>query len=37
MVFNATIDNISGVSWRSVLFMEDTGVSGENQRPAASH
>jgi hypothetical protein len=30
MVFNATFNNISIVSWRSVLLMEETGVPGEN-------
>jgi hypothetical protein len=24
-------------SWRSVLLMEETGVSGENHKPASSH
>jgi hypothetical protein len=37
MVFNATINNISVISWRSVLLMEETGVSGENHRPVSSH
>jgi hypothetical protein len=37
MVFNATFNNISVISWWSVLLVEVTGVSGENQRPAASH
>ena len=26
MVFNATLNNISVISWRSVLLMEETGV-----------
>jgi uncharacterized DUF497 family protein len=30
MVFNATFNNISVISWRSVLLMEETGVSREN-------
>jgi hypothetical protein len=30
MVFNATIHNISVISWRSVLLVEETGVPGEN-------
>jgi len=30
MVFNTTFNNISVVSWRSVLLLEETGVSGEN-------
>ena len=34
MVFNATFNNISGISWQSFLLVEETG---ENRRPAASH
>jgi hypothetical protein len=30
MVFNATFNNISVKSWRSVLFVEEPRVSGEN-------
>jgi len=26
MVFNATFNNISAISWRSILLMEETGV-----------
>jgi hypothetical protein len=37
MVFNATINNILVISWRSVLLMEETGVPGENHRPTFSH
>ena len=37
MVFNATFNNISVISWRSVLLMEETGVPGENPRPVASY
>ena len=37
MVFNATVNNISVVSWLSVLFVEETGVLEGNHRPAASH
>ena len=37
MVFNATFNNITVISWQSVLLVEDTGVSGENHRPVASH
>ena len=37
MVFNATLNNISVISWRLVLLMEETGVAGENNRPAAGH
>ena len=37
MVLNATCNNISIISWLSVLLVKETGVSGENHRPAASH
>jgi len=37
MAFNATFNNISVISWRSVLLVGETGVPGENHRPAASH
>jgi hypothetical protein len=37
MVFNATFNNISVISWRSVLLVDETGVSGENHRHAASN
>ena len=37
LVFNATFNNISVISWRSVLLVEETGVPGENHRPGASH
>ena len=37
MVFNATFNNISAISWRSVLFVEETGEPVENHRPVASH
>jgi hypothetical protein len=30
MVFNATFNNISVISWRSDLLVEETGVPGEN-------
>jgi hypothetical protein len=33
MVFDATFNNISVVSWRSVLLVEETGLPGENNRP----
>ena len=36
MVFNAIFNNISAISWRSALLAEETGVPGENHRPAAS-
>ena len=37
MVFNATFNNISAILWRSVLFVEETGVPEENHRPVAIH
>jgi hypothetical protein len=36
MVFNATLNNISAISGWPVLLVEETGVSGENHRLAAS-
>jgi hypothetical protein len=30
MMFNATFNNISIISWQSVLLVEETGVPGEN-------
>jgi hypothetical protein len=30
MVFNATFNNISVISWQSALLMEETRVPGEN-------
>ena len=37
MVFNVTFNNISVISWRSVLLVEETGGPGKNHRPVASH
>jgi hypothetical protein len=37
MMINATFNNISVISWRSVLLVEETGVPRENHRPVASH
>jgi hypothetical protein len=37
MVFNATFNNISVDVVAVNLLMEETGVPGENYRPAASH
>ena len=37
MVFNATFNIISVMSWSSFLLVEETGVPGENHRPVASH
>ena len=31
MVFNATFNNISVISWQPVLLVEETRVPGENQ------
>jgi len=37
MVFNATFNNISVLSWWSVLLVEETGIPRENHWPTASH
>jgi hypothetical protein len=37
MVFNATFNNISVISWRSVLLVEQTWGPGKKHRPVASH
>jgi hypothetical protein len=37
MMFNANFNNISAISWQSVLLMEETRVPVENHWPAASH
>ena len=37
MGLNTTFNNISVISWRSILLVEETGVPGENHRSAASH
>jgi hypothetical protein len=37
MVLNATFNNISVISWRSVLLVGETRVPWENHWPAASH
>jgi hypothetical protein len=36
-VLSATFNNISAISWRSVLLVEETGRPGENHRSVASH
>jgi len=36
-MFNAILNNISVILWWSVLLVDETGVPGENNRPAASH
>jgi hypothetical protein len=35
--FNATFSNISAISWRPVLVVEEAGVPGENHRPWAGN
>ena len=37
MVYYATFNNISVISWQSVLLVGETGVQGGNHRPAESH
>ena len=37
MVFNATFNNISVISWQSDLLVEETGGPCENHRPVESH
>ena len=37
VMFSSTINNISVISWWSVLLVEDIGVPGENHRPVTSH
>ena len=37
MVFNTLFNNISVISWRSVLLVEESGVPGENHWLVASH
>jgi len=37
MVLNATFNNISVTSWRSVLLVKETGGPGENHRHVVSH
>ena len=34
MTFSITFNNISVISWQSVLLVEETGVPRENHRPA---
>ena len=37
LMFNATCYNISVISWRFILLVEETGKPGDNYRPAANH
>ena len=36
-MFNATFNNISVISWRSVLSVKEIGVLEENHQPVTSH
>ena len=37
VVFNATFNNNSVISWRSVLLVDETGVPGKNNRLVTGH
>jgi predicted component of type VI protein secretion system len=37
IAFTATFSNISAISWRTVLVVEETGVPEDNHRPWASN
>ena len=37
MMFNATFNNISVISWRSLVLEMETGIPGEKHRPVATH
>jgi hypothetical protein len=37
MMFNVNFNNISIISWQSVLSVEETRVPGENHQPVGSH
>ena len=37
LMFNASSSNISAISWRPVLVVEEPGVPGENHRPLSSN
>ena len=37
IMLNTTFNNISVISWRSVLLVEEIEVPGENHRPITSH
>jgi hypothetical protein len=37
MVLNVNFNNMSVISWRLVVLVEETGVPEEIHRPAASH
>jgi hypothetical protein len=35
LIFNSTFSNISAISWRPVLVVEEAGIPAENHRPWA--
>ena len=37
MMFKATFNNISVITWWSFLLVEETGIPGENYRPLSSY
>ena len=37
LVFNSTFNNISVISWCSILLVEETGIPGEIHRQTLSH
>jgi hypothetical protein len=37
MVFDATLNNISAILWRSALLVDETGIPREKHLPAANH
>jgi hypothetical protein len=37
LVLNATFNNISVISWRPVLLVEETGITGESHLLVGSH
>ena len=37
MAFNVTFNNISGISWRLILLVQETGVPKKTHRSVASH
>ena len=37
LMFKVTFNNISAISWRPGLLVEEIGVPGENHQPAASN
>jgi hypothetical protein len=37
LVLNATFSNMSAISWRPVLVVEEAGIPGKNHRPWASN